>query len=276
LHYRCVEIAALQIQQQIKNKVKGVLINVKFDTASRLGKSVLGVNIQFYSQLEGKFVIRTIGMIVLNTSHTASVLCIEVCNLLERFGIEKEYILSTTTDNAENVICVGKKMRDMQHSLILAEKVREWRHNLMQECENESDEQESDDDVGEETTTISLSEADELVKDLMNRISSHISIVRCGAHIIQLGTADAVSKLSSDQKSVITKIRTLAKLMRTQTCKRDVILLKFKHIPLDTEVRWSSTYRMLSSALASKTKITLFEELQTHKNKPITLFSEDL
>lgn len=54
-----------RIREAIANEMRYKLISVKIDSASRLNRHVLGINVQY--ALNGKVVIRTIGKYLLNT-----------------------------------------------------------------------------------------------------------------------------------------------------------------------------------------------------------------
>lgn len=68
---KCVQQTADEIRKIIKIELQDKLVSIKLDIASRYNKSVLGVNVQFYSLTERKLVIRTLAMIQLNTQHSA-------------------------------------------------------------------------------------------------------------------------------------------------------------------------------------------------------------
>lgn len=90
--------------------VKGKIICLKIDTATRLNRGILGVNIQFYEDL--KICIKTIGMIELNKRHTTVNLSVEIESILADFDITKKHIYSITTDNERNMIKAVELLSD--------------------------------------------------------------------------------------------------------------------------------------------------------------------
>lgn len=103
-----IEKTADQIRSIIKNEVHGRLISLKLDVASRYGKSVLGINVQYFNLSERKIAIRTLGVIELKKRHTSSYLQSRVNEVLELYGIDQRNIYTFTSDNGANMIKLGK------------------------------------------------------------------------------------------------------------------------------------------------------------------------
>lgn len=59
---------AEKIRESIRRETKNKVLSLMLDIATRYNRSVLGINIGFMK--DGKIQIRTIGMLVLNFSHT--------------------------------------------------------------------------------------------------------------------------------------------------------------------------------------------------------------
>lgn len=59
----CLNKTALAIKKYIEEDVKGNLISIKADIGTRMSRSFLGINIQYFSRKSNKVVIRTIGNI---------------------------------------------------------------------------------------------------------------------------------------------------------------------------------------------------------------------
>lgn len=94
---------AERIQKQIIDETKGRYVFVMIDIASRLNRSILGVNIR-YMNTSGHFVIRTIGMKCLRLSHNGENIRAMVLEILAKYGITKNMVFSITSDNGLNLI----------------------------------------------------------------------------------------------------------------------------------------------------------------------------
>ena len=72
------------------------------DIADRMGKSVLGINVQYLKQSE--IVVRTRGMVEINCKHTGHNLKDMIIVVLNRCGLDIQNVYSCTTDNGANMI----------------------------------------------------------------------------------------------------------------------------------------------------------------------------
>ena len=88
------------------------MVSLKMVVATRMDKSVLGINIQYIENF--KIHINTIGIIQLKKRHTAQFLKDEVINCLRQFNIDILQIYSSTTDNGANVLKASKLLKNLQ------------------------------------------------------------------------------------------------------------------------------------------------------------------
>ncbi|GBP01583.1 hypothetical protein EVAR_68583_1 [Eumeta japonica] len=88
------------------------MISLKLDIATRMDKSVLGINVQYIEDY--KIMINTIGMIQLNKQHTAAYIKDEVMKCLKSYDIDISQIYSNTTDNGANVVKASKMLQEEQ------------------------------------------------------------------------------------------------------------------------------------------------------------------
>ena len=72
------------------------------DIADRMGKSVLGINVQYLKQSE--IVVRTLGMVQINCKHTGQNLKEMIIVVLNRCGLDINNVYSCTTDNSANML----------------------------------------------------------------------------------------------------------------------------------------------------------------------------
>ena len=89
------------IRNKITQEVENRLVSMKFDSCTRLNRSILGINLQFIKN--GKIKIRTIEMTEIRERHTFDNLKRIVKNTLNRFNLNTENVVSCTTDNGANM-----------------------------------------------------------------------------------------------------------------------------------------------------------------------------
>ena len=169
------------IKKQIEKLCAGKVMSLKIDLATRLNRSVMGVNIQLIHSK--KVIIKTLGMIQLNDRHTAEILKTEILHLLQQYNIDVNQIYNVTTDNGSNLIKAVDLLREDCSS------------DILQENENEN-----------ETFTQSL---DAIHFDCFGT-------VRCAAHTLQLAVNEVLRKDDVVQ-NVIKNARDICKILRTPT-----------------------------------------------------------
>jgi len=87
---RQITTEAKKIREEILEDVKGHLICVKINNATRLDRSIMGINIQYCK--EGKLIIRNICAKELDCTHIAENLKREIIAELDKCGISKNMI----------------------------------------------------------------------------------------------------------------------------------------------------------------------------------------
>ena len=98
-----------KVEEQIKFEIRGKMVCVKADSASRKGRCVLGVNIQFIAN--EKIVVRTLAMVERFDRNTAENLLVEITRVLDHFNIKIEQVYSITTDNGTNFLKTARLMK---------------------------------------------------------------------------------------------------------------------------------------------------------------------
>lgn len=101
-----VHTKAFHIREEFREELKGKLLALKVDGATRHDRSVLGINVQFIAN--GRIHIRTIAMIELKESHTAQNLRDTILDILHSYGLTIYNVYSLTSDNARNMIAIAK------------------------------------------------------------------------------------------------------------------------------------------------------------------------
>lgn len=90
-----------EIIETVKEEVNGKFVSLMVDTATKFRRSILGLSLQFLSGTS--IVIRSIGMVHLDSSHTSKYIADKILDQLKLFGIHIWQIISITTDNATNM-----------------------------------------------------------------------------------------------------------------------------------------------------------------------------
>jgi len=101
-----VSLRANSMRESIKQELIGKWVHVKADSASRLGRSVLGVNIQYV--VDFKMKLKNVGMLELDEKHLGEYLKEQIKKVLLRYGVETKNIVSFTRDRGANIVLVRR------------------------------------------------------------------------------------------------------------------------------------------------------------------------
>lgn len=236
-----IKYQASQVEETIRNEIRSKYVAIMVDTATRNGKSFLGLSIQFV--LDGHVVVRSLGIIELLHSHSSINLKNEMMSRLHSLGIEKKQIIGITSDNAANMIAMVKHFNtradvddDGENFDFFADS-----EESMSESENESDamlDKFLDDD--EEYVALIEENLSEYALETMN-----IFGIRCAAHTLQLAVREAID--ASQYGNFIALFRNVCKYLRKPSSVRFIKQqdLGIKNPRLDVETRWSSLYKMV-------------------------------
>lgn len=106
---------AEDLRQELVDEIKDRFISVKVDSAKRLSRSILGINIQYVKN--GKIILRTLASKQLRDRQTGIHLKDTVCDILTEFGINLSNVYSVTTDNGANIVLAVKLMASARDKL---------------------------------------------------------------------------------------------------------------------------------------------------------------
>lgn len=95
-----------EIISAIKMEIKNGLLSIMVDIGSRNGRDILGISTQYMR--DGRIIIRSLGMILLNVAHTALNIKNEILACLKIFDIKPSQVVSITSDNASNMLAMIK------------------------------------------------------------------------------------------------------------------------------------------------------------------------
>ncbi|CAI6375567.1 unnamed protein product [Macrosiphum euphorbiae] len=287
-----IETANLVISD-LKNLVKNRILSLKIDGATRLDKSILGINVQFISD-ESTHVVKTLAMIELTESHTANYLKKKVLEVLNKYDIKQQQILTITTDSACNMVKMVECMSNIERDEFLIE------NNNMESISNDTTEHIDDENVetvpmdnfpegrlcpeeingllGEldTETTIDHLQLENIEMEFLTDI--HIVVnepkpvtvsIRCSAHTLQLCIEDALKTRNSSL--IISKARSAVKKLRIPTVAGILKKMKQKGAIIDVETRWCSKFDMLKRLLDLKSTCVdlcdTFKELKLTENE---------
>ena len=231
---RCeITVRAQCIRRDIQNEIIVRLVCLKVDTASRLGRSFLGLNMQYIK--DGKVVLRTLCAKEIHGSHTAENLKSEIKRVLAMYGLTLRNVYSVTTDNASNMVkCVQ----------LMAEEIQEEQPSELEE------------DTTENLTLWDLEE------------NLEIKSVRCAAHTLQLAVCAVIKK--DPYVGIIEKVRQLSKQLRLPSMSVTLKALGLLKPPVDCQTRWNSTYDMCKY---TQLKRLWPFEIRLHSSLPGSAFS---
>lgn len=270
---------AKNIKQQVKLELKGRLLSVMVDGASRNGRSIFGINVQY--KIAGELKVVTLAMRELKNAHTADYLANVFQEVLAEYGIDLSQILTITTDNGSNMLAMVRNLenrmfedcendvemadvemadsdcqaadsnedanddRDMQN---FSDELTEKEIEQILESEQFTDEDALN--IVFDDSSVYLDLLDKLVAYLRKRSGNHhlfITSIKCAAHTLQLAVNDALKLLGAADKNSISLCRLVAKFLRLQSTRNEMHRANLKSIlpKLDVETRWSSTYMMV-------------------------------
>lgn len=271
---KVVEVA-MNIKQQLKAEMKGKIISLMVDGATRENRSIFGINAQY--KIDGRLKLVTLSMKQLYQSHTAEHLSCILQQVLGEYEIDLEQVISITTDNGSNMLAMVKNLENKlfgesdDH-----EDENAQNEDMAIESRNDNETQTSDEMTEKEIEQVIQEEAEaekltdkealnqmfdknamyeelleELVGDSRKRNDNHhlfMSSIKCGAHTLQLAVNDALKQLGKNDSNIILLCRVVAKFLRLQSTKHEMHKVGLSSIMprLDVETRWSSTYLMVS------------------------------
>lgn len=274
------------VKRQIKEEVNDTPLTLMVDITTKNRRSIMGVSVQFI--VDGKTVVRSIGMLELKASHTGEYLAMMIFGLLQEYNIKPQHVISITTDNGSNVL---KMVRDLSTQMAFAEnQARLQRENAqnMDLYDSEIDQYlETVPDISDEEAlnllfeqTDDESETNEdygnLLEAVLTNLSENVSGiaydiggVNCLEHTLQLIISDGLKGLSKANKNVVELARRVAKTLRLKSTSDELsaVGIKFAIPHIEVVTRWSSLFTMLSDVFEC------IEVINYYAQKGVKLFS---
>lgn len=218
-----IEHVADTLREKIKTELKGRLISIMADIATKNHRGVLGINVQYYS--EGKIVLRTIGAIEMHIRHFGENIKDLILQLLNSYGVSIDQVHSYTTDCGANMISSGKFL------------------------DAAANEQLSEADIDFDfSPTGKFAEIIKTLSDLFGRDCSSMQLpsvagIGCAAHVLQTIIHDALKK--TYELTLIVKVRGIMVELRGQIYMIELEARGAKLPILDGLTRWNSIYLMV-------------------------------
>ncbi|XP_055525420.1 uncharacterized protein LOC129718564 [Wyeomyia smithii] len=221
--------AADRVRQAIRNEMRGRLVSLKIDSASRHDRSVLGINVQ-YSQSD-EVVIRTLAMLEVTERQTAVFLKNKILDVLKGYEVSLDQVFSVTVDNGANMCAAVKELKMELERAVLAEISIEQGDNSEQDSVQRK-----------------------LSAGLLEEFNNNINLIRCSVHTLQLAILDVVNKTNETVKAVTE----IAKRCRNTKYKNNFKNSSASYPPIWNATRWCGIYKMMQSFVAQE---NFFEQL---------------
>lgn len=258
-----------KIRTKIEEEMKGKLIALMIDGASKHHRSVLGISAQYIH--DKKLTIRMLGLKELVDSHTGIYLSSFVRECLREYACETDQAIAVTTDNGSNMIKMTRDLRvedePVQHSIVNRDELilvnvngHMDEHYELPSCDTEIER------LLKQLEEMEVEEIYALLDDVSDDDEAGFYInpgdiqtsamfnnhVNCAAHTIQLVVSDGLKELRGDHNNVIKICRAFAKFLRRPNIivKMKQMGLKIKLPELDCPTRWNSSFLMVSSYIS--------------------------
>jgi hypothetical protein len=225
--------AAEKIRMNLAKKLHGKIYYLKADSATRLHRSILGVNCQYYCPDIGRLRIATLAMTEVKTSSTADTIKNFILETQKKFNLSLKHCKGWTTDNGSNYVKTGKIL------------------DILQALGNEEE--------GVEYESIEYLDKKAFYDAMSKSIHKFMDRLKCWPHTMQLAvTTFLEDKCVSDSLDLAD---TIAKALRCPTMRKRIDEKNLKHAKLRNKTRWSSTFDQIKSIIDLKSVCKEFEDV---------------
>lgn len=236
-----VKYTADQFKKRITEDLKNKFVCIKLDSATRKGRSILGVNAQYLK--DTKMTVRTLGMIDIKVAQTAENIRQEVHKILAEFHIDLDQVYTITTDNGANFVKAVELLRKDQDNSTQDD--GDIALSDDESCSTDDDDDESpviadwdtddEEDFEEDDDAETTDEPEEvLISDAI------LEGVRCAAHTLQLAVYDVIK--STGFKKKMEYVKKIAATLRTKKWRHIFKVHRKSIATLECDTRWSSAY----------------------------------
>ena len=235
---------AEELREVITKEVKGKLFCLKIDSAKRLDRNILGINVQFIK--DDKIVIRNIAIKVMEERVTGVNICDIIKECLIKYNINLNQIYCLTSDNGANMLLSAKLLAEIGNDIL---------SQIFPEDEESLDDEANC--VCESAENMDIIEIANILKDFSK--DKFLLSIRCAAHTLQLGIHDFVKEKTIHE--IISRGREVIKQLKSTQVLRLIKQEKAIKPKLDNDTRWNSTYMMLKSLIDLELFINKFKHL---------------
>lgn len=158
-------------------------------------------------------------MLEVHESQTAKFLKSRILDVLKRYSVRLEQILSITTDNGANMLAAAKQL---QQQFVIVQI-------------------HSGNGTTEDEDTMKILTEDNFMEALMTELTEQFSIIRCAIHTLQLALNDVVSNDDTLMKSITSIVKQCKKVKYNPFFDYH----KEKRPPLWSPTRWGGKYKMV-------------------------------
>lgn len=277
-----LQIVSTKVREKIQLEANGHPLCLMLDIGTCGNRSILGIRIQFI--LNGKLILRSIGMVELKDSHTGVYLSGVIVKQFEEFGINCRQIVTITTDNGANVLKtvrdIDEHLRKVDDDAQIFPKTPSKKKTNVERNQKEIDL--TDDDAFDREVEAALALPDEITDDdayailfdetasesggnfednqvLLNAITDelnaqyginivwNIASVPCNAHTLQLGVGDSFKETSIQNQNVMKLAKKIAKFLRLESTRRclESAGITYSKPRLEVVTRWCTEYLMV-------------------------------
>lgn len=141
------------------------MVSIKIDSASRLDRCIVGINIQYICN--GKIKLRTLDMYEAMSSQTGFYLKNVIVDVLHSYNIKIQQVYSITTDNGKNMIKAAELLKFENENL-------------------------NDEDVTDMYNDKNIFNIEQEVAETFETLHPNIVHFRCVAHNVQLAVNDTI------------------------------------------------------------------------------------
>jgi hypothetical protein len=249
--------------------------------------NLTGLNVQFFDEESNSIVLQNLCCAEIFDKHTADNIESWITDKIEEFEINKNQILSISTDSGANIAKAVNQMISKYEKT--SEKLLSESNDEVFENWTQSEDEEENDEIFNDDENLMNQYQDADINLDCSSISIYGAPVRnlCSAHKLQLAVNDFLfwekksKDISSNRKKVlpkdlnkfkciILKVQKLAAKLRTHTVKLMLQLEEgnekdFRTPLLNQATRWSSTYNMLERLLNFKDFCIKYQNHQVFK-----------
>ena len=107
---------AVVVRKNISKELSGKIFSVKFNLASRFGKKIIGISVQFVNNW--KISVRYLAVKEITQKATAKYLKSVIVDTLKVYGLDIQNVYSITTDSGANVLKTSRELLEVIQVLV--------------------------------------------------------------------------------------------------------------------------------------------------------------